>query len=70
MANYSQYWFECEGGLLSSGNYRFSVQNNIITDKYKIVFTGTREWNKQVKTARYYSSKPTDKNICLTVRSF
>jgi hypothetical protein len=69
MANYSSYWFDVESGLLTSANYKYQVQTNIITDKYRIVFTGVREWNKQAKRVRYYDNKPQDKNICLTVRS-
>jgi hypothetical protein len=69
MANYSQYWFDVESGLLYSANYKYQVQENIITGKYRIVFSGAKEWNKQAKRVRYYEQKPKDKNICLTVRS-
>lgn len=67
--SFRQYWFESEKGLLMSANYGYSIQQNIITDKWKIVFYGTKEWNKQVKKVRYYQDKPQDKNVCLTVRS-
>ncbi len=69
MNTYKDYWFETEAGLLYSANYKYSIQQNIITDKYKVIFTGTKDWNKTAKVVRYYDTKPSDKNICLTVRS-
>lgn len=69
MKNYPLYWFAIETGLLYSANYQYSVEHNIITDKYRIVFTGTKNWNNKVRKVRYYSTKPEDKNICLTSRS-
>jgi hypothetical protein len=69
MKTYRLYWFPIEGGKLTGGNYAYSVEHNIITDKFKIVFTGLQTWNKHIKQVRYYNNMPTDKNICLTTRS-
>lgn len=62
-------WKTEEKGLLNSANYSYEVLKNEDNNKYKLVFNGTRNWNKKVKVVRYYKNKPEDKNICLTVRS-
>jgi hypothetical protein len=62
-------WQNLDNGTLMTGNYRYDVLKNEITGKYKLVFTGLRNWNKNVKVVRYYPTAPKNENICLTVRS-
>jgi hypothetical protein len=62
-------WQSLDNGYLSSFNYSYEVLKNEGTGKYKVIFKGRRTWNQLVKVVRYYNNAPTDKNICLTVRS-
>lgn len=61
-----KHWTSIEKGLLMSAKYAYEILQ--AGSSYKVLFTGTKEWNKKVKITRYYKTNPQGINFGLTVR--
>lgn len=60
-------WQSIETGLLMSAKYAYNILQ--AGDKFKVIITGVKDWNKRVKQVRYYSTNPQNINFGLTVRT-